>query len=430
MYDLPAVRGRSSAVIIPLAPTRGPAVGAAGTGAWHTMHQRHDRILIAMVVVAWTVALVLGGTYLVAAREVSGTSTQPTEPPTAAPPASAPPTTAPPASAARTTTPPTITLRKTLTIAAGGDVIGDRDVGTFIDKHGGDAVLAGVAPLLRESQVAFINLESPLSNKGARNAAKEVTFRGRPALVQGLHTAGVDVVSLANNHALDWGSKALVDTVARLDAAGIAHAGAGGNLAAARAPALLETTSGTVALLAYTLILPEGFAAGTDRAGVNPGSGHRERLLADISAAAKQADWVVVSFHWGIEYMGQASREQRALAHDAVDAGADLVLGHHPHVLQGLELYRNRLIAYSLGDFVFDHYSRVTGETVVLEVELSSAGPPSFRVTPAYLSDSHGIPNVVTGTEANTILRRFSGFSADLGLQLKRTGDRAVFSAP
>ena len=394
------------------------------------MHHRHDRILMAMVAVVWMVALVLGGTYMVSAREVSAISPLPTTPPTAAPTASEPSATTPPTTAAGTAAPPSSTLHKTLTIAAAGDVIGDRDVGTFIDANGGEAVLAGVARLLRESQVAFVNLESPLSNKGARNAAKDVTFRGRPALVQGLRTAGVDVVSLANNHALDWGSKALLDTVTRLDAAGIAHAGAGGDLAGARAPALLKTTSGTVAVLAYTLILPGGFAAGSDRAGVNPGSGHRERLLADITAAAKRADWVVVSFHWGIEYTGQASREQRELAHDAVDAGADLVIGHHPHVLQGLELYRNKLIAYSLGDFVFDHYSRATGETVVLEIELSSVGPPSVRVTPVYLSDSHGIPKVVAGTEARAILRRLSGFSADLGLQLELTGDRAVFSAP
>ena len=148
-------------------------------------------------------------------------------------------TTQRPATASPATAP-----RRTLTIAAGGDVIGDRDVGTFIDENGGEAVLAGVAPLLRESQVAFVNLESPLSNKGARNTEKDVTFRGRPALVQGLDAAGVDVVSLANNHALDWGSKALLDTVARLDAAGIAHAGAGSDLDAARAPALLKTSLG------------------------------------------------------------------------------------------------------------------------------------------------------------------------------------------
>ena len=397
------------------------------------MHRRHDRILIAMVIAVWAVALALGGTYLVSAREAAdpGPSSRVTQGSTGPSPVSdtsSQPSASPTTAAHTTAAPTTTTLRKTLTIAAGGDVIGDRDVGTFIDSNGGDAVLAGVAPLLRGSQVAFVNLESPLSNKGARNAAKDVTFRGRPALVQGLHTAGIDVVSLANNHALDWGPKALLDTVARLDAAGIAHAGAGADLDAARAPALLRTTSGTVAILAYTLILPEGFAAGTDRAGVSPVRGHSERLLADIAAASKRADWVVVSFHWGVEYTGQASREQRALAHDAVDAGADLVLGHHPHVLQGLELYRNKLIAYSLGDFVFDHYSRPTGETVVLEIEMSSAGPPSFRVTPVYLSESHGIPRVVAGTEAHAILHRLKGFSADLGLPLTLTGDRAVFN--
>ena len=403
------------------------------------MHLRYDRILIAMVVVVWAVALVLGGAYLVSARGAAGTiasneglpgATGTTRLPGASSAPTAPPTTAAHEAPPPTTESPVTTLRKTLTIAAGGDVIGDRDVGTFIDENGGEAVLAGVAPLLRASQVAFVNLESPLSNKGARNTAKDVTFRGRTSLMKGLDTAGVDVVSLANNHALDWGPKALLDTVARLDAAGIAHAGAGADLGAARAPALLKTASGTVAVLAYTQILPEGFAAGADRAGVNPGRGDRGRLLADITAASKRADWVVVSFHWGIEYTGHASREQRELAHDAVDAGADVVLGHHPHVLQGLELYRNKLIAYSLGDFVFDHYSRATGEAVVLELEMPSAGTPSFRLTPVYLSESHGIPHVVTGAEAGSILRRISGFSADLGLQLTLAGDRAVFSAP
>lgn len=393
------------------------------------MQHRHDRILVASVFAVWAVALVLGGTYVVSARDIADTPTTATAARSPARPQPASEDAAQPADSFTGTMPPATTPARTLTLAAGGDVIGDREVGTFIDENGGEAVLDGVATLFRRSQVAFVNLESPLSNKGVRNADKDVTFRGRPALVEGLDAAGIDVVGLANNHALDWGPKALLDTSARLDVAGIAHVGAGDDLDAARAPALLETDSGTVAVLAYSLILPEDFAAGDGRAGVNPGRGHRERLLTDIAAAAMQADWVVVSFHWGIEYTGHASREQRALAHDAVDAGADLVLGHHPHVLQGLELYRNKLIAYSLGDLVFDHYSRATGETVVLEIEMSSAGPPSFRVTPVYLSDSHGIPHVVTGAEADSILRRLSGFSADLGLRLTLADGRANFSA-
>jgi poly-gamma-glutamate synthesis protein (capsule biosynthesis protein) len=300
-------------------------------------------------------------------------------------------------------------------------------VGEYIDANGGEAALRKVAPLLSGADVAFVNLESPLSDTGTRNAAKDVTFRGRPALVAGLTSAGVDVVSLANNHALDWGPAALLDTIARLQAAGIAHAGAGADLSAAREPALLDTPAGTVAVLAFTDIIPAGFPAGSERAGVSPVRPDRERLLADIRAAAGVADWVIVSFHWGIEYEGYAGGSQRELAHQAVDAGADLVLGHHPHVLQGFELYKDRLIAYSLGDFVFDHYSRATGEAVVLQVELVPEGPPTFTLTPVYLENPYGIPAVVTGDEADAILDRVTGFSERLGLALTRDGDLARF---
>ncbi|MCZ7661628.1 MAG: CapA family protein [Thermoleophilia bacterium] len=384
-----------------------------------------DRILTVAVVAVWALALVLGAAYLLTGRDttsnaaaIAGETAVSRTPTTRA---------ASPGAASTSATSTTI-RRRSLTVVAGGDVIGDRKVGDYIDAHGGEAVLDGVAPLFADADVAFVNLESPLSDKGTRNAAKDVTFRGRPALVDGLAAAGVGVVSLANNHALDWGSEALLDTIARLDGAGIAHAGAGVNLSAARAPALLETGAGTVALLAYTNVVPEGFPAGDQRAGVNPMRPDTQRILADIGAAAESADWVIVSVHWGIEYEGETAHEQRVFAHDFVDAGADLVLGHHPHVLQGLELYRNKLIAYSLGDFVFDHYSRATGEAFVLSIQLAPAGPPSLTVSPVYLSDGNGIPQVVGGAEADGILTRLSAYSKKLGLTLTRDGDRASFS--
>lgn len=379
----------------------------------------------------WVVALVLVGVVIADARGdgPGPTSTLATagDDSSGAMPAANIPSTTITAPAVTTTESTTITLPP-LTVAAGGDVIGDRQVGEYIDANGGETALKKVAPLLSGADVAFVNLESPLSDTGTRNAAKDVTFRGRPALVAGLASAGVDVVSLANNHALDWGAAALLDTIARLQAAGIAHAGAGADLSAARKPALLNTPAGTVAVLAFTDIIPAGFPAGSERAGVNPVRPDRERLLADVRAAAGVADWVIVSFHWGVEYEGYAGDSQRELAHQTVDAGADLVLGHHPHVLQGFELYKDRLIAYSLGDLVFDHYSRATGETVVLQVELIREGPPTFTLTPVYLDDTFGIPAVVTGDEADAILDRVAGFSERLGLALTRDGDLARFA--
>ncbi len=386
----------------------------------------------------WAIAAVLAAVYLLTPASSGG----PPDPgPAAVATAAAAPSTtgaptrttaaAPSTSTTTTATAPSTTTTTTtsppLLFAAGGDVIGDRRVGAFIDAHGGEAVLAPVKTYLEEAHLAFVNLESPISDKGARNTAKEYTFRSRTALAGGLAAAGVDVVSLANNHTLDYGSKALLDTLERLDDAGVAYAGAGADRRAAEAPALLITPAGIVKVLAFTEIIPGGFAATAEHPGVNATTPDRERVLASIAAAAETADFVVVSFHWGTEYTGQATREQRRLAHRAVDAGADLVLGHHPHVIQGLELYRSHLIAYSLGDFVFDHYSRITGEAFVLQVSLPKEGPPSFTAIPVYL-DEDGVPAPVSGEEAHVILDRLSSLSADLGLTLSREGDRAFYT--
>jgi poly-gamma-glutamate capsule biosynthesis protein CapA/YwtB (metallophosphatase superfamily) len=319
-----------------------------------------------------------------------------------------------------TTTPPA------LTVAAGGDVQGDRNVGKYIDQHGGEAALAKVKPYLEQADLAFINLEGPISDKGSPVVGKEYTFRSRTALAAGLASAGIDVVSLANNHARDYGAAALLDTFKRLEAVGIKWAGAGADAAEARSPALLETPAGTVAVLAFTGIIPSGFPAGSDRPGVATTS-DQSRVVAAVKAAAERADYVIVSFHWGVEYEGVANSGQRALAHQVIDAGADLVLGHHPHVIQGLEIYKDRLIAYSLGDFVFDHYKRVTGEAFVLQVTLDREGPPTGKIIPVYLSDPWGIPAPVKGREADVILDRLARYSSALGLDLKRSGDHAFF---
>ena len=137
---------------------------------------------------------------------------------------------------------------------------------------------------------------------------------------------------------------------------------------------------------------------------------------------------MIVSFHWGIEYTGQANAEQRSLAHAAIDAGADLVLGAHPHVLQGLELYHGKLIAYSLGDFVFDDHAQPTGETIVLQVKLPPSGEPSFTCVPVYAAESSGVPAPVSGKEADNILTRLTSLSAKLGVHLVRSGNTAEFN--
>lgn len=234
-------------------------------------------------------------------------------------------------------------------------------------------------------------------------------------------------MSLANNHALDYGPAALLDTIARLDRAGISHAGAGADATQASAPALLITPAGTVSVLAFTDIIPGGFAATAKTPGVNVTTPDRKRLLEAVRAAAAKTDFVIVSFHWGTEYDPSADQNQRELAHRVIDAGADLIIGHHPHVIQGLELYRDRLIAYSLGDFVWDHWSRETGETFVLRVTLARSALPVIEVVPVYLDEVTGVPAPISGEGAARILGRLARLSADLGLNLTVAEDRAWF---
>jgi poly-gamma-glutamate synthesis protein (capsule biosynthesis protein) len=332
-----------------------------------------------------------------------------------------PDTPLPSVQAAATWSPPQPAGPATITIAAVGDMIFDRQVASLIAREGGEAPLAVVADRLSAADVTIGNLESPLSDRGTRRD-KDYTFRGDPEGVAGLRAAGFDLLSLANNHALDYGEVALQDTIALLDDAGIAHAGAGMDRASAWRPAVLTLGRTTVAYLAFTHVLPPGFIAGSSRPGVAQGRGAMDSVEEAVRTAAAEHDYVIVSFHWGVEYEDHATAEQIADAHRVVDAGADMVLAHHPHVIQALETYRGALIAYSLGDFVFDHYSRKTGEAFVLEASLGPAGVSDATVVPVYL-DRYGRPEYVDGQDAQAILTRLRDISARRGCTIRIDDD-------
>ncbi|MBE0475580.1 MAG: CapA family protein [Coriobacteriia bacterium] len=374
-------------------------------------------VLLLVAVVAAAVALV-SGVPLPLARGSRGAGA-------ASPPASEPSTAAIPAHAAEPEPEPVESRQATLTVAAVGDMIFDRKVAALIAASGGEAPLARVAPLLARADIAVGNLESPLASGGTRKADKDVTFRGDPRGIEGLRLAGFDFLSLANNHALDYGPEALAETVAALDAAAIGHAGAGGDREAAWRPAIAERHGASVAFLSFSHILPAGFIATSGKAGIAQGRENMPAVLEAIRAAKEEHDYVLVSFHWGVEYADHANGDQVRDAKAAVDAGADMVLAHHPHVIQGVQRYRGALIAYSTGDFVFDHYSRKTGEAFILDAELGPDGVGDVSFTPVYL-DGNGRPDVVTGPEARVILQRLRDISAPLGGKVVLTGDTAV----
>ncbi len=312
----------------------------------------------------------------------------------------------------------------TVTVAAVGDMIFDRRVKALISAQGGVAPLAKVAARLRRADVTIGNLESNLSASGSPAPGKDVTFRGHPKGIVGLKASGFDFVALGNNHVLDYGAASLRDTLAALDQAGIEHAGAGMNRSAAWKPAVVKRNGATIAFLSFSQILPANFVATDSRPGLARGRGNSDAVASAIRAAKARYDYVIVSFHWGVEYEDYANGDQVHDARRAVDAGADMVLSHHPHVIQGVEIYKRKLIAYSLGDFVFDHYSRKTGEAFILNAQLGPDGVAGVIATPVYLNSS-GAPAVVTGSEASTILKRLKQISSPHGTTVRIVGSTA-----
>ncbi|MGH3007749.1 MAG: CapA family protein, partial [Gaiellaceae bacterium] len=184
--------------------------------------------------------------------------------------------------------------------------------------------------------------------------------------------AGVDVVSLANNHSLDYGRTAFRDTIRHARRFGIAPMGGGADLRLARRPAILVRGNLRVAFLGFSDVRPLGFDAGASRPGATPA--FPEYIRPDVRAARRRADVVVVYFHWGAERATTPSLRQRSFAQIALDAGAHVVLGSHPHVLQPIERKRKRLVAWSLGNFVFPAHSPGTERTGILRLELGAHG--------------------------------------------------------
>jgi poly-gamma-glutamate capsule biosynthesis protein CapA/YwtB (metallophosphatase superfamily) len=244
-----------------------------------------------------------------------------------------------------------------------------------------DTQLAGIAPLLRSGDIAFGQLETPLTNEGTRQlfpgfrGASGNVVRDADATAGQLADAGFTVMSFAGNHTMDRSAQAMLASVAAAEARGIKIVGAGENLAAAREPAIVEAGGAKVGFLAYCSVLPRGYDATPARAGVAPlrartfyeqvdwqaGTPPRIVTMADAADLAaleddvrrlrEQADVVVVSMHWGIHFEpGTIADYQYQAAHAAIDAGADVILGHHGHVIKGVEFYRGKPVFYSLGN--------------------------------------------------------------------------------
>jgi poly-gamma-glutamate capsule biosynthesis protein CapA/YwtB (metallophosphatase superfamily) len=302
-----------------------------------------------------------------------------------------------------------------VTLAAVGDLLLDRGVGEQIARRGSGYPFEAVAETLSGADIAFGNLECPLSAKGTR-VAKRYSFQARPETAACLVKGGFDLLSLANNHTMDCGRTGLVETMQGLARNGIHWCGAGRTRREAETPTVLTVKGLRVAFVGFGDFLPEGSFLRDDRPTI--AFAEAERVRAAVAAARGMADVVVASFHWGIEYESRPHPRQKALARVAVAAGADLVLGHHPHVLQGLEIApagsgrdRPALIAYSLGNFLFDRRTGRALQSVILRCALTRRGVAGAELIPVQLDGMRPCP--ASGPAARTILARLTRLSAE-----------------
>jgi poly-gamma-glutamate synthesis protein (capsule biosynthesis protein) len=360
-----------------------------------------------------------------------------------------------------------------VTVALVGDLMPQRPI-VGEDRTPGSV---DVFALLEAADLVLANLECPLTARGAP-ADKLVAFRSDPSLARELRAAGVDVVTLANNHMLDHGLEGMYDTLEALAGAGVTGVGAGRTLAEALAPAIQSASGMRVAFLGVATTLPVGSAAAPDRPGIAPihvttsyvvdptsldetpgiaptvetraWPADVERVADAVADAKRRADICIVGVHWGVpngwvaQFQDPIATYQRPLARALVEAGADAVVGHHPHVLHGIELIEGRPVFHSLGNFLF-HTLRVGVQPVlrrpdppynwrslrspinldsaVALVTFTGGRVGRIEIVPI-LIDGSGDPGIATGTDAARILGTLSDLSAPLGTQLTIEGGR------
>ncbi|MBQ9021194.1 MAG: CapA family protein [Eggerthellaceae bacterium] len=302
-----------------------------------------------------------------------------------------------------------------------GDFIIWRNEAQYVDENGGASATAKVADYVASADVTITNVESPLSDNSSEPIlAKDVYILGRPAAIESIEACGVDIASLANNHIMDYSGPALKDTIDALDAIGVKHAGAGMTEEEAAKMVEHEVNGVSIAFFAWTDIVPEYFVAYGDEPGVVSARLNMEDACKRVREAKKTHDIVIVAMHWGIEYEHYTTPSlQDEPAHQLVDAGADVILGNHPHVVQGIEFYKDARIAYAHGNFVFYQIYDDTHESYLMNFDVTNEGIKNVVLTPLHLDDAWGIPDFATGEVAQATLERLEEISSDMNTKFE-----------
>ena len=307
-------------------------------------------------------------------------------------------------------------------VAVGDIMLGGR-ARKFINEFGEKYPFEAVRPLLRRAAIGLANLEGPIARE-AEKQERNYSYRVKPKATKAMLNAGINVVTLANNHLLDCGREGVLETLQALSEVGVAAIGAGVNKQAAHAPAILHAGDRRVGLLGYY------WNRRTSARGSWPGSAMDppEDLTGDIGALKGKVDRIVATFHWGVPYVREPSEADRAKARFAVECGADIVIGHHPHIIQPFEIYRGRPIFYSVGNFTFGS-GNSRGESLLLGVWFED-DKTVVHVYPVYVKNRdprvNYQPKILRGGGAERVLRLLIQISGDDGARMKIENSRGV----
>lgn len=274
------------------------------------------------------------------------------------------------------------------------------------------ALLAHVKPYLSIADIAAVNLESQIAEqKPTHRAPKSVTFYSKPHIVEALKWAGIDYVTLGNNHTYDYLDEGLTSTLLALNQADMPYSGAGLNQADALAPYKMRHNNNNYALLGYVgwqgSSIPKQTAT-HEHGGAAYGS--MENILTGVKRAKQNTHIPIVQYHGSLEYKKEPTGVTEQRLKSAIDHGAALAIAHHPHVTQGIELYNNQLIAYSMGNFIFDQNFSATQHSFILYVWLDDEQFYRAEIAPVYVKGYKPTPAI--GTERNTVLKRLQHLSA------------------
>ncbi len=302
---------------------------------------------------------------------------------------------------------------KTLSLTFVGDLQMGGSCLPVITNKGSDYPFDSTRTLISISDLAIANLEAPFVLQG-KPFNKKFTFRVDPVYAAGPLRAGFDVFTLANNHILDYGPEGLNTTLHTLDSLQIRYCGAGNNLHEAEKPCLVTVNNWKIGIFSFSLTYPAAFWARENQ----PGTAypHLERIQSHINTIRDDCDLIIIAFHWGGELLTYPKPYQKFYAHRVIDFGADIVIGHHPHVLQGIEMYKDKFIAYSMGNYVFGSYSRRVSFSMILRLRFDNQGLLYGEVIPidVYNPRVQFCPTVIRGEERLKIIRKLNEISRHL----------------